>query len=158
MKTRKLLITRNLYLKTRIRILRCYVFPTLLYGVESWTLNQQTTGKMESFEMWCYRRMLRISWKDRVRNEQVLLRMEKRPEIIKTIKVRKLQYLGYVMRGDRYRILKLIIEGKIQGSRSVGRRTSWLRNLREWYKVSSIELFRSAVSRVKIAMMISKLR
>ena len=63
--------------------------------------------------MWCYRRMLRISWKDRVRNEQVLLRMEKRPEIIKTIKVRKLQYLGHVMRGDRYRILKLIIEASV---------------------------------------------
>ena len=90
--------------------------------------------------MWCYRRMLRISWKNRARNEQVLLRMEKRPEIIKSIKVWKVQYLGHVMRGDRYRILKLVIEGKIQGSRSVGRRrTSWLRNLREQYKVSSID-------------------
>ena len=69
------------------------------------------------------------------------------------------QYLGHIMKGRRYEMLKLIMQGKIKGKRNVGgRRISWLRNLRDWYNCSSIELFRAAANKVKIAMMVSNLR
>ncbi len=71
-KMRDLLCNRNLSLKTRIRIVRCYVFPVLLYGHEGWTLTRTLEKKLEAFEMWVYRRMLKISWTDRVRNTDVL--------------------------------------------------------------------------------------
>jgi hypothetical protein len=80
-------------------------------------------------------------------------------EILLTIKRRKLEYLGHVMRGQKYALLQLIMQGKIRGKRNVGRRRIfWLKNLREWFECSSAELYRAAVNRVRIAMMISNLR
>lgn len=103
--------------------------------------------------------MLRISWMYYVTNTEVLNRMGKREEIITTIKKRKLQYFGHIMRGERYSLLRLIMEGKIKGKRSVGRRrVSWLKNLREWFGLTSGQLFSTAVNKVRIAMLISNLR
>ncbi|XP_045457900.1 uncharacterized protein LOC123668152 [Melitaea cinxia] len=69
--------------------------------------------KLEAFEMWVYRRMLRISWRDRVRNTTVLQRMGKATEILTTIKRRKLEYFGHVMRNTKkYELLQLNIQGK----------------------------------------------
>lgn len=158
-KIRKLLCSRDLSLDLRVRMLRCYVFPVLLYGAETWTLNVHYERKLEAFEMWAYRRMLRISWTEHVTNVEVLRRMEKDVEIRHEVKKRKLQYLGHIMRGPRYEILQLIIQGRIVGKRSVGRRRmSWLRNLREWFNVTSSDLFRAAASKVRIVMMIANLR
>ncbi|MDK1801117.1 hypothetical protein LRR74_28510, partial [Klebsiella pneumoniae] len=157
-KMRNALTRTDLSLHLKIRMIKCYVLPVLLYGMEAWTLKKCDTDKLEAFEMWTYRRILRISWVSRITNKEVLRRMGKEKEIIDTVKIRKLQYLGHVMRGERYTLLQTIIQGKIQGKRSIGRRRiSWLNNLRQWYNSSSVELFRSATSRVKIAMMIANL-
>lgn len=159
MKLKKLLTAQNLSLTLRVRMVRCYVFSVLLYGLEGWTLNKEITKRLESFELWVYRRMLKISWTDRVTNQQVLERMNKELEVLFTIKKRKLEFLGHISRNDKYEILQLIMQGKIIGRRSVGRRRiSWLRNLREWFGLSSVQLFRTAISKVKIAMLISNLR
>jgi len=126
------------------------------YGVEAWTLNVYCERKLEVLEMWTYRRMFRIRWTEHVTNVQVLRRTEKSLEILHEGKKRKLQYIGHVMRGQRYEILQLIIQGS--GKRSVGRRRiSWLRNLREWFGITS-NLFKAAVSKVRTAMMIANLR
>lgn len=106
-----------------------------------------------------YRRMLRVSWMVRVTNEEVLRRMGKDKELLSTVKERKLKYVGHIMRGDRYEVLRLVIEGKIEGRRSVGRRqNSWLKDLRRWFGRTSIEIFRGAVSRTIIAIWIANLR
>ena len=158
-KMKTVLSSKDLTLELRVRALRCYVFSILQYGLESWTLKQDHINKLQSFEMWCYRRMLKIAWTQKKTNTEVLREMGKECEMVNTIKMRKLQYLGHVMRGQRYEMLRLIIQGKIRGGRSIGRRrVSWLKNLRDWFKCSSIELFRAAVDRVKIVMMISNLR
>ena len=59
----------------RIREIKCYVWSTLLYGCEPWTLSSVMMKKLEAFETWLYRKMLRISWKDRNTNEEVYCRM-----------------------------------------------------------------------------------
>lgn len=154
-----LLCNRNLKLSTRCRLVRCYIFSVLLYGVEAWTLTQTLSKRLEAFEMWVYRRMMKISWTDRVSNNTVLQRMNKKLELLKTIKRRKLQYLGHIMRSDKYNLLRLILEGKIQGRRRSGRRkTSWLQNLAEWFGAGNLELLRNATSRDKLATMIADLR
>lgn len=158
-KMRILLCSRDLPIQLRTRTLKCYVFSTLLYGLESWTLKQEHINKLQAFEMWCYRRMLRISWTEKRTNVEVLREMGKERELITSIKARKLQYLGHIMRGNKYELMRVIMQGKIKGKRSIGRRRlSWLRNLREWFRCSSIELFRAAVDKVKIARMLSNLR
>lgn len=158
-KMNKVLCNKNLSLDLRIRLVRCYIFSTLLYGAECWTVNKAEIKKLNAFEMWTYRRILKIPWTDRVRNEEVLRRLNKDMEIELTIKRRKLGYLGHLMRHERYKILQEIMQGKIEGKRSVGRRrTSWMKNLRDWSGKSSVSLFRAAVNKVQMALLISDLR
>ena len=152
-------LSRNLNLELRKRMLKCYVFPIAIYGMEGWTLTQALENRIEAFEMGLYRKILRISWRDRVTNLEVLRRMNTNKELLPTIKQRKLMYFGHVMRNEKYRLLHLIIQGKIEGRRAQGRRrTSWLKNLRQWFGRSTKSLFRAAASKLKIAMMIADLR
>lgn len=156
---KKVLCSKDLTLHLKLRLAKCYVHSVLYYGVEAWTLNADAMRRLNSFEMWTYRRILRVSWKDRITNIEVLRRIGREKEVERTIKERKLQYLGHIMRGEKYNILRLIMQGKIEGKRGVGRRRiSWLRNLREWFGCSSKHLFRAAVSKVKIAMMVADIR
>jgi len=61
----------------KVKLLRCYVFSILYYGMQSWTLTEATQKKLEAFEMWLYRKILRISWVDRVTNETILGRKKR---------------------------------------------------------------------------------
>jgi len=158
-KMQRTLTSRNINVDLRLRMVRCYIFPIVLYGMEGWTLTQKLMDKINAFEMWVYRRMLRISWRDRITNREVLSRLGSETQLLLSIKKRKLQYFGHIMRGDKYQFLQLIIQGKIEGKRAPGRRrTSWLKNLRQWFGRSTSSLFRAAVSKVQIAMMIANLR
>ncbi|CAG9827935.1 unnamed protein product [Diabrotica balteata] len=115
-KMRKLLSNRNLSINLRWRATKCYVLSTLLYGVEGWTLTAATIKK--------------------VTNTEVLRRMGKEVELLTTVKRRKASYLGHVFRNEKYSLLQLIVEGKIESRRGLGRRKkSWLRNLREWFQI-----------------------
>jgi len=81
------------------------------------------------------------------------------PEIMLTAKRRKLEYFGYIMRNNKYRILQNIIQGKVDGRRGPGRRSiSWLAHLRKWFGATSTELFRCAANKIRIAMMIANVR
>ena len=135
---RNVLCNRDIGLITRKRILRCYVWTTLLYGAETWTLTKTMLRKLVAFELWAYRRMLRISWKDKISNEIVLRRIQCQRILIKTIKERKLQYFGHlVRRGDLQRVL---MEAKVEGKRGRGRpKTSWTDNIRSWTGLSYSE-------------------
>ena len=158
-KMKRVFCGRDLSLELKVRLMRCYVLSVLFYGVETWTMKKIDIKKIDAFEMWMYRRMLRISWTQKITNVEVMRRMHKEREVILTIKKRKLQYLGHITRGRKYQLLQTIMQGKIAGKRSVGRRrNSWLKNLREWYNCSNNQLFRSAVSKVRIALMIANLR
>ncbi|KAL4713558.1 hypothetical protein ACJJTC_006146 [Scirpophaga incertulas] len=112
---------------------------------------------MEAFEMWVYRRMLKISWTQKVRNEEVLRCIGRKRELWDTVRKRKVAYLGHIFRHERY---ELIMMGKIAGRRSVGRRRkSWLRNIREWTGIASAaRLFRLAKDRTKYAELTANLR
>ena len=65
----EILTSRNVSIELRSRIAKCYIWSTLLYGAETWTLTKVTSDILEAFEMWLYRRMLRISWKEHKTNE-----------------------------------------------------------------------------------------
>ena len=84
-----------------------------LYGAETWTLRTADQKYLESFEMWCWRRMEKISWTDHVRNEEVLLRVNELRNILHEIRKRKANWIGHILR--RNCLLKQVIEGKIKG-------------------------------------------
>jgi hypothetical protein len=66
------------------------------YGAETWTLRKVDQKYLESFEMWCWRRMEKISWTDRLRNEEVLHRVQEERNIVHTIKRRKAIWIGHI--------------------------------------------------------------
>lgn len=150
----------NVNLKLRSRMARCYVWPVLLYGVQAWTLKIGTMNRLEAFEMWVIRRILRISWIDRVSNTEVLERAHTQRELLTTIKCRKIGYLGHVLRGEKYRLLHLILKGRIEGRQGIGRKQlSWLRNIRTWTGIRRAEeLFRAAEDKEAIARVIADVR
>ena len=141
-------------------MIKCYIWSELLYGAETWTLKAATINRLEAFEMWLHRRMLRIPWTAMQTNEAVLNRSSAVRELFETIKIRKISYLGHVLRGNRYKILQLIMKGKVEGSREIGRKQmSWLKNIRDWTGIRSAEqLFRLAENREQLANVIANVR
>ena len=91
-----------------------------MYGVETLTLRAVYQKYLESFEMWCWRTMEKISWTDHVRNEVVLLRVNEQRNILHEIRKRKANWIGHILR--RNCLLKQVIEGKIKGETEVVRR------------------------------------
>ena len=88
---RTLLSCRGINLKTILRALKCYIWPTLFYGAETWTITKSLLSRLDAFEMWIYRRLLKISWTEKITNEEVLRRMGTGREIVRQFKTRKLQ-------------------------------------------------------------------
>ena len=91
-----------------------------MYGAETWTLRAAEKKQLESFEMWCWRRMEKISWTDRVRNEGVLLQVNEQRNILHAIGKRKANWIGHILRRNCF--LKQVVEGKIKGEIEVTRR------------------------------------
>ena len=80
----KILTSRNISIELRSRIAKCYIWSTLLCEAETWTLTKVTSDKLEAFEMWLYRRMLRISWKEHKTSGEGLHKMKTKQIIIKS--------------------------------------------------------------------------
>jgi len=104
----------------RKNLVKCYLWSIALYGAETWTLREIDKKHLESFEMWCWRRMEKISWTDHVRNEDVLLRVKEQRNILHEIRKRKANWIGHILR--RNCLLQRITEGKIQGGIEVTER------------------------------------
>jgi hypothetical protein len=100
---------------------KCYIWSIALYGAETWTLRAVDQKHLQSFEIWCWRRIEKISWTVRVRNEEVLLRVKEQRNILHEIRKRKANWIGHILR--RNCILQRVIEGKIKvGIEVTGRR------------------------------------
>jgi len=110
---KRTLFTSTLDLELRKKLVKCYVWSIALYGAETWTLRAVDHRHLESFEMWCWRRMEKISWTVHVRNEEVLLRVNEQRNILHEIRKRKANWIGHIL--CRNCLLQRVIEGKIQG-------------------------------------------
>jgi len=75
---------------------KCYIWSIALYGAETWTLRAVDQNHLESFEMWCWRRMEKISWTDYVRNKDVLLRVKEQRNILHEVRKRKANWIGHI--------------------------------------------------------------
>ena len=93
------ILRSNISMKTRIRILMCYLFSVVSYGCETWTYSKAIDHKINAFEMWCYRRMLIISWTSHTTNIVVLQKIGvKETTMLNNLKNIKLSYAGHTMR------------------------------------------------------------
>ena len=126
------LLTSKMNIELKKKLVRCYVWSIALYGSETWTLRKLERKYLESFEMWCWRRMEKIKWSEKVTNEQVLDR-------INNILRRKANWIGHILR--RNCLLRDAIEGQMTEVKGVGRRRRTpqlddLRNRRRYWELN----------------------
>src|SRR5574340_799206 len=111
---------------TKVRLVKAMVFPVVMYGCESWTIKKAELRKIDAFELWCWRRLLTVSWTERRSNQSIL--KESSPEyLLEGLMLKlKLQSFGHLMRRtDPFE--KTLTLGKIEGRRRRGRqRMRWL--------------------------------
>jgi len=117
---KKTLFTSKLDLNLRKKLIKFYIWSMASYGAETCTLRAAYQIYPESFKMWCWRRMEKISWTDHVRNEEVLLRVNGQRNILHEIRKREANWIDHILR--RSCLLKQVIEGKIKGEMEVARR------------------------------------
>jgi hypothetical protein len=139
---KRILCTTRINLRLRLRVLQCYVWSVMLYGCETWTLKKEARDRLMAAEMWFYRSMLKTRWTDRVSNNEVLARCGRQRTLVTTVIRRKTAYLGHIIRGDRYEIPVLMLQGKIPGSRGRGRpRRGWLDDIRDALGLTTRQIF-----------------
>ena len=114
-----LLKNRKISIRTRKNMMKTYIWSTLLYGAESWTLSVGLVKRLEAIEMWLWRRMMKIPWTARLTNEEVLNMVGEKRQLVLTIRKRQFKFLGHTMR--RNGMENLALTGMIEGKRGRGR-------------------------------------
>ena len=87
----------TLDVKLRQKLVKCYIWSIALYGTETWTLWAVDQKHLESFEVWCWRRIEKIIWTDHVRNRELLLRVKEQSNILHEISKRKANWIGHIL-------------------------------------------------------------
>jgi hypothetical protein len=140
--------SKKLKIDNKLKLLTTCVFSVLLYASETWTLKEVDKKKLLGFEMKCYRRVLRITWRDMIRNEDIRKRISKEKTIIDTIKKRKLGLFGHISRMDDNRLIKHAVFAKMNGKSRRGRPCrEWMDDITEWCQRSGQDVFHLAQDR-----------
>ena len=118
--------SRDITLPTKAHLVKATVFPVVMYGCESWTVKKAERRRIDAFELWCWRRLLRVPWTSRRSNQSILKEISPGCSLEGLMLKLKLQYFGHLMR--RADLLeKTLILGKIEGRRRRRRqRMRWL--------------------------------
>ena len=121
-----ILKSRDITLPTKVHLIKAIVFPVVMYGCESWTIKKADCQRIDSFELWCWRRLLRVPWTARRTNQSILKEISPECSLEGLMLKLKLQYLGHLMwRADS--LEKTLMLGKIEGERRSGwQRMRWL--------------------------------
>ena len=121
-----ILKSRLITLPTKIRLVKAMVFPVVMYGCESWTVKEAECQKMDAFELWCWRRLLRVPWTAGRSNQSILKELSPGCSLEGLMLKLKLQYFGFLMRRvDSSE--KTLMLGGVGGSRRRGwQRMRWL--------------------------------
>ena len=110
---------RDITLLTKVHLVKAMVFPVVKYGCESWTIKKAECRRVDDFELWCWRRLLRVPWIARRSNQSILKEISPEYSLEGLMLKLKLQYLGHLMRRTDS-LEKPLMLGKIQGRRRRG--------------------------------------
>ena len=114
-----ILKSRDITLPTKVHLVKAMVFPVVMYGCESWTIKKAAHQRTDTFELWCWRRLLRLLWTARRSNQSILKEISPEYSLEGLMLKLKLQYFGYLMRRADS-LEKTLMLGKIEGRRRRG--------------------------------------
>ena len=118
--------SRDITFPTKVRLVKAMVFPVVMYGFESWTVKKAECRRIDAFELWCWRRLLRVPWTARRSNQSILKKISPEWSLEGLILKLKPQSFGHLMRRADF-LEKTLMLGKIEGRRRRGRqRMRWL--------------------------------
>ena len=132
--------SRDITLPTKVRLVKAMVFPVVMYGCESWTVKKAECRRIDAFELWCWRRLLRVPWTARRSNQCILKEISPGISLEGMMLKLKLQYFGHLMqRVDS--LEKTLVPGGIGGRRrSRQQRMRWLDGITDLMDLSLSEL------------------
>ena len=114
-----ILKSRDITLPTKIHLVKAMVFPVVMYECESWTVKKAERRRVDAFELWCWRRLLRVPWAARRSNQSILKEISPGFSLEELVLKLKLQYFGHLMqRVDSFE--KILMLGKIEGRKRRG--------------------------------------
>ena len=124
-----ILKSRDITLSTKVHLVKAMVFPVVMYGCESWTIKKAEWRRIDGFELWCWRRLLRVPWTARRSNKSILKEISPEYSLEGLMLKLKLQYFGHLMwRADSFE--KILMLGKIEGDdRGLN---GWMASLTQW--------------------------
>ena len=135
-----ILKSRDITLPTKVHLVKAMVFPVVMYGCESWTVNKAERQRIDAFELWCWRRLLRVPWTARRSNQSILKEISPGCSLEGLMLRLKLQYFSHLMRRVDS-LEKTLMLGKIEGRRRRGRqRMRWLDGITDLMDMSLSEL------------------
>ena len=114
-----ILKSREITLPTKVRLVKAVIFPVVMYGCESWTVKKAERRRIDAFELWCWRRLLRIPWTARRSNQSILKEISPGNFLEEMMLKLKLQYFGHLIRGIDL-LEKTLMLGGIGGRRRRG--------------------------------------
>ena len=121
-----ILKSRDITLSAKVRLVKAIIFPEVMYGCESWTIKKAEHRRIDAFELWCWRRLLRVPWTARRSNQSILKEISPGCSLEGLMLKLKFQYFGHLMRRANS-FKKTLMLGNIEGRRRRGRlRIRWL--------------------------------